>query len=194
MQLPKNKFLLLFINIISIVLLLFLAVFIFGIVYKLCPYILGTYCKLWQFSLNSKSPAPLILYVIWIIPSLLVSQLIWFPDTSNIRFESRMYKGFKDACIKIFDYKGSTSRTDFWNFILWGTLLNLLFRNIIFIQPITSLVFILINLVGISCSVRRLRDINKSWYWTLLALIPILGTIPWIYFMCQPSAINDSVK
>ena len=105
-----------------------------------------------------------------------------------------MFNGFINACKKTFDYKGKTTRSDYWNFILWGTLLNLFFRNILIIQPVTSLVFIAINLIGISCTVRRLRDINKKWYWMLLGLIPIVGTIPFIYFMCQPSVVNTSGK
>ncbi len=105
-----------------------------------------------------------------------------------------MFEGFTIACKKTFDYKGKTSRAHFWNFVLWATLINILCRNFISVVLIQSLFFIWFNLAGLSCSIRRLRDINKKWYWTLLALIPILGTIPWIYFMCQPSLSKTAGK
>mgnify|MGYP001264429343 FL=1 len=53
---------------------------------------------------------------------------------------------------------------------------------------IVSFFYILGNfIVGLSISVRRLNDISKKWAWIFIQIIPILGSIYFIYLMCQPS-------
>ena len=42
-------------------------------------------------------------------------------------------------------------------------------------------------IVGLSIQVRRLNDISKKWVWIFIQIIPILGSIYFIYLMCQPS-------
>ena len=53
---------------------------------------------------------------------------------------------------------------------------------------LVSFLYILGNfIVGLSISVRRLNDISKKWAWIFIQIIPILGSIYFIYLMCQPS-------
>ena len=42
-------------------------------------------------------------------------------------------------------------------------------------------------IVTISISIRRLNDISKDWAWIFIQIIPLFGTIYFIYLMCQPS-------
>ena len=47
-------------------------------------------------------------------------------------------------------------------------------------------------IVGLSIQVRRLNDISKKWVWIFIQIIPILGSIYYIYLMCQPSISVNS--
>ena len=47
-------------------------------------------------------------------------------------------------------------------------------------------------IVGLSIQVRRLNDISKKWVWIFIQIIPILGSIYYIYLMCQPSISANS--
>ena len=58
---------------------------------------------------------------------------------------------------------------------------------------IISFFYILGSLiVGLSIQVRRLNDISKKWVWIFIQIIPILGSIYFIYLMCQPSIAANS--
>ena len=58
---------------------------------------------------------------------------------------------------------------------------------------IISFFYILGSLiVGLSIQVRRLNDISKKWVWIFIQIIPILGSIYFIYLMCQPSISANS--
>ena len=132
-----------------------------------------------------------------------------------------MIKAFIIAWKKAFDFKGVTSRKDFWLYELASFILLLLlniFENIItniqyillpdedvyeysifvdilaIVGQVLSIVIWLLVLgsivVGISISIRRLRDISKKWTWIFLNLIPILGQIYfYLYFMTRPTTI-----
>ena len=68
------------------------------------------------------------------------------------------------------------------------SLLSEIFAVIGQIISIVSFFYILGNfIVGLSISVRRLNDISKKWAWIFIQIIPILGSIYFIYLMCQPS-------
>ena len=130
-----------------------------------------------------------------------------------------MIQSFLLAWKNAFVFKGKTSRKDFWFFQLASFILflilniaqNLLvnlqyafltsdfsFLSTIFAVigqtiSIVSFFYILGNfIVGLSISVRRLNDISKKWAWIFIQIIPILGSIYFIYLMCQPSFDGNS--
>ena len=92
---------------------------------------------------------------------------------------------------RAFDFKGRSSRGDYWwavlaNFIIyfvflmlgtWEELFSTLFSLYAFVQIIPSL----------SIQIRRVRDMGKSWQWIFITLIPIIGAFWWLYFLVQPS-------
>ena len=47
-------------------------------------------------------------------------------------------------------------------------------------------------IVSLSIQVRRLNDISKKWVWIFIQIIPILGSIYYVYLMCQPSISVNS--
>ena len=117
---------------------------------------------------------------------------------------------FKDA-IKLFftralDFGGRSRRKEFWFVYLFNFLVSFLCIIILVysilnnISVMTSIFMVLlivysiaVIIPGISLTIRRLHDINKSGYWLLLLLatfIPILNIIIlifWIVLMCTDS-------
>ena len=58
---------------------------------------------------------------------------------------------------------------------------------------LTSLYSLAILIPGISISVRRLRDAGKEWTNIFWALLPLVGWIIVIYYLCRPSVPADGV-
>tara|TARA_B100000674_G_scaffold126097_1_gene96934 strand:- start:179 stop:592 length:414 start_codon:yes stop_codon:yes gene_type:complete len=73
------------------------------------------------------------------------------------------------------------------------SLLSVIFAVFSQIILIISFFYLLGSLiVGLSIQVRRLNDISKKWVWIFIQIIPILGSIYYIYLMCQPSISVNS--
>ena len=130
--------------------------------------------------------------------------------------EKFMIQSFLLAWKNAFVFKGKTSRKDFWFFILANTILSItlsitqnLFENLAYTLPLSliSEIFLFLSqtiqiisffyllgslIVSLSIQVRRLNDISKKWVWIFIQIIPILGSIYFIYLMCQPSISVNS--
>lgn len=100
------------------------------------------------------------------------------------------------------DFNGKSKRAEFWWPALFNIIVSLvisglsvLFARIGFLVTlvgIISFIWALINLVpGISATIRRLHDVNKSGWFILIAFIPILGVIALLIFLAQDS-VKDS--
>ena len=73
------------------------------------------------------------------------------------------------------------------------SLLSVIFAVFSQIILIISFFYLLGSLiVGLSIQVRRLNDISKKWVWIFIQIIPILGSIYYIYLMCKPSISVNS--
>jgi len=127
-----------------------------------------------------------------------------------------MIQSFLLAWKNAFVFKGKTSRKDFWFYILANAILSItlritqnLFENLTYtlsstlvseiflflsqiIQIIAFFYFLGSLIVSLSIQVRRLNDISKKWVWIFIQIIPILGSIYFIYLMCQPSIAANS--
>lgn len=91
------------------------------------------------------------------------------------------------------NFEGRASRPEFWWFFLFnflvGCILGLLGKAGTVLSSIWSLAILLPQL---GLGVRRLHDINKSgWYW-LVGLIPIVGWILLIYWWAQPGDATEN--
>ena len=92
---------------------------------------------------------------------------------------------YKDFWIKATEFKGFTSRSDWW----FVQLANLIISFITFPIFLRTFGF---NAYGIVCiipqiaiDIRRLRDFGKDWKWIFINLIPILGwfiSLIWVGF------------
>lgn len=100
-------------------------------------------------------------------------------------------------------FRGRSRRKEFWYFVLISLLVSIalsfidgmlgwydLQAGIGILSGIYSLLIILPN---IALSVRRLHDTNRSGWWILLVLIPIIGFLVLLYFCVKngTSGQND---
>jgi uncharacterized membrane protein YhaH (DUF805 family) len=81
-------------------------------------------------------------------------------------------------------FSGRSSRSEYW----WWTLFALLVSmGLSLIHETLSGVFSLaIFLPSIAVAARRLHDIDRSGWWQLTALIPVIGWIIMLYWLVQP--------
>ena len=102
-----------------------------------------------------------------------------------------MINAYRSFWTRAFDFKGRTNRPDYW----WAYLAYLIV--LIFLTVLSSaadlfgVLYFVYGIAGIipnfSMSIRRVRDMGKSWQWIFINLIPILGGIWFIILLCQPS-------
>lgn len=119
-------------------------------------------------------------------------------------FEYYFYEPFIK---KIVDFKGKTGRKQFWiahfcaalflitGFFLYAILLDLneTLGHIAFIIYLISLLGLLVGLI--SLRVRKLHDIEKSGWWVLLELIPVVGyVVYWWYIWYEGETESDETQ
>ncbi len=89
-------------------------------------------------------------------------------------------------------FSGRASRSEFWWFMLFEVIVYAIVGclgafNQTFYNVLTSLVSLGFILPSLGLAVRRLHDINKSGWFVLLGLIPLVGAIILLVWYCKPS-------
>lgn len=87
-------------------------------------------------------------------------------------------------------FTGRSSVPEYWWFFLFNLILTVIFNVIIYVVPalwfVQSIIGLALLLPGIGVGVRRLHDTGRSGWWLLIAFT-IIGIIPLIYWLIQPS-------
>jgi len=108
-----------------------------------------------------------------------------------------MIQAYKSFWNRAFDFKGRTTRPDYWWAILASFLIAFFLVVLGSISEFFATLYVLYYFSGIipniSISVRRIRDMGKSWQWIFITLIPIVGGIWFLIIMCRPSRRIDDV-
>ena len=86
---------------------------------------------------------------------------------------------------KYVDFEGRSRRAEYW----WAALMVFVLSLIPYINILVGLATII---PSIAVGVRRLHDINKSGWFMLLNLIPIVGQIILIIWFCQEGTIGPN--
>ena len=86
---------------------------------------------------------------------------------------------------KYADFDGRASRPEFWWFVLFTVIVNVV-GDVIFRHWIVALVSLALLVPSIAVGARRFHDINKSGWMQLLGLIPLVGWALVIYWAAQP--------
>ena len=72
------------------------------------------------------------------------------------------------------------SRPEYWGFILFAVLLTLaaaIFDSLLGGKVADSAVWLFLLLPNLAVSVRRLHDLDRTGWWLLLGLVPLIGAI-----------------
>jgi len=92
-------------------------------------------------------------------------------------------------------FSGRAVRSEYWYWLLFtfvaGFFLGIV-DGILGIQLLSSLFSLAVLLPSIAVAVRRLHDLDKSGWWLLILLIPLIGVIVLIYWFCQKGTAGDN--
>lgn len=105
------------------------------------------------------------------------------------------------TCIqaKYVDFQGRASRPEYWWYQLFvfglmvaALIVDAILAKIIGIGLVYYLLALALFLPGLGAAVRRLHDTNRSGWWLLISLVPFVGAVVLIVFLCLPSDQGDN--
>ncbi len=112
-------------------------------------------------------------------------------------------KAFKLFFLRAFDFKGRSSRREFWlgvlpNAIIMLVLIGLLVIGLVaFASPINAFSVFMMVVFGLFCIIellpsislifRRMHDIGRSGAYIFVLFIPVIGFIWYIYLVTRPT-------
>lgn len=103
------------------------------------------------------------------------------------------------ALKKYAETSGRATRAEYWYFVLFNILISigLAILDGIFFSSSSSVLGTLYSLAvlipSIAVAVRRMHDINRSGWWILLLLVPLLGTLWFIFLAAQDSDPDENM-
>lgn len=107
---------------------------------------------------------------------------------------STIWQNFTDAYRKFAVFSGRSKRRQYWEWFLLYFIASIGFSliDVAIQKQFFSIVFAVITFIpSLSIACRRLHDTGRSGWWQLLYLIPLIGPLVLIYFLCQRSE-NDN--
>lgn len=94
-------------------------------------------------------------------------------------------------------FSGRASRSEFWHFVLFAILISVIlnFLGNIFDLKLTFMIIDTIFRFGIlipsiALTTRRLHDLDKSGWWQLISLIPLIGGLYLFVLFCMRGTIG----
>lgn len=109
-----------------------------------------------------------------------------FPDTRNGANTLTFYEAILVCFKRYAEFNGRASRSEFWWFALFITLVASALAYIS--QTIVSIFLIATLLPLLAVGARRLNDIGKSPWWQLFLLAPVGGIVLLAFLWTQPAA------
>ncbi len=104
---------------------------------------------------------------------------------------------FSNTISNTFSIKGRASRLVFWNYqllagvILGGTSIMLSFLNNIFLNYLFLTLLLLSVVSSFTLGIRRLHDLNKSGWFSLINLIPFIGGLIYLVYIGFFPSVNE---
>jgi len=93
------------------------------------------------------------------------------------------------------DFSGRSSRSEVWWWILFGLMANVIASLADFVVGggvFAILVSLGLLLPSVSVQVRRLHDLDRSGWWLLISLVPVLGAIVMLVWFCSKGTADDN--
>ena len=97
----------------------------------------------------------------------------------------------KTCFVKAVDFKGRGVRSEYWYFILFTVVISL-GLSLAELDSLATLFSVVLLLPSIAAGVRRLHDCDKSGWWMLLGLIPIVGGIILLIWFVQRGTVGPN--
>jgi uncharacterized membrane protein YhaH (DUF805 family) len=108
------------------------------------------------------------------------------------RIEEAVRVGFDNYA----NFNGRAARWQYWHWVIFafgvGVIAGLIDTIIGTTNVVGGLVGLALLLPGLAYAARRMHDIGKSGWWVLVALVPLLGWIYFIYLAAQPSQLQTN--
>lgn len=139
----------------------------------------------------------------------------WWDEGEVIMSDGQPNGGFigaiKECLTKYSDFSGRASRSEYWYsylalFLLFITtiVLDATFGTTFWSETengtrewaggtIGCLAFIATLLPSIAVAARRLHDVDRSGWWILINLVPLLGIVVFLYLTCQAGVDKDNI-
>ncbi len=93
-------------------------------------------------------------------------------------------------------FSGRACREEYWMFVLFNVIITFVLCGIELLVGGPGVVGALYSLAvlipSIAVTVRRLHDTNRSGWWLLIGLIPLIGSIVLLVFMVQGSQPDEN--
>ena len=101
----------------------------------------------------------------------------------------------KSGIGKSFTFSSRSSRSEYWWWMLAGILFQIICTIIAVLGNVgVAAIFpILLVLPTATMIVRRLYDLEKSGWWFLIVLIPLIGILYLIYLFIQEGDMNENI-
>jgi uncharacterized membrane protein YhaH (DUF805 family) len=97
------------------------------------------------------------------------------------------------------NFSGRAARSEFWYWFLFAVLVSIvagIIDAVLFsssgLSPVSGLIGLALILPGLAVSVRRLHDLDRSGWWILLGLIPLIGGIILLVWDCMRGTIGPN--
>ena len=81
-----------------------------------------------------------------------------------------------------FDFKSRSTRAEYWYWSLFAALGVLV---LVLLKPLAIVFGVAITIPSLAVCVRRLHDTDRTGWWMLLKLIPVIGDIILIVWFCH---------
>ncbi len=102
---------------------------------------------------------------------------------------------YTDVLKKYLVFSGRASRKEYWMFVLINFIISILAALIetqLHLNFISGIYSLLVLIPSIAVAARRLHDTNRSAWWLLIGLIPIIGIIVLIVYFALDSQPGDN--
>lgn len=101
------------------------------------------------------------------------------------------YLNYILKCLKHYiDFKGRARRTEFWSFQVFYIIIS--YIAYLINGTVSTIIPILFVLPLLGVSVRRMHDINKTGFWVLFQIIPLIGVIVFWAMSLMDGTVGDN--
>src|ERR1700724_925591 len=111
-----------------------------------------------------------------------------------MNFTQAITSGFQNYV----NFRGRAARSEFWYWTLFSIIASIVGALVDYVlgtdglSVVQNLVGLALFVPGLAVSVRRLHDLDRTGWWILLGLIPLVGVIILIIWYCQRGTIGPN--